>query len=84
MEWHPKRPSHHQPLPPSYINGNVNHAKLIDALKDKYNNAFQTKYTSGKLKIMFANINDFSEFKTICLKENIQYHTHTINTEKKC
>ncbi|KOX69532.1 hypothetical protein WN51_06542 [Melipona quadrifasciata] len=59
-----------------------NHAKLIDDLKDKYNNAFQAKYTSDKFKIMFTNIDDFSEFKTICLKENIEYHTHIINTEK--
>ena len=50
-----------------------NHAKLIDALKEK-DNTFQAKYTSGKFKIMFTNINDFSEFKIICLKENIQYH----------
>lgn len=73
------------PLPTIYIHSNVNHTKLIDVLKDKYNNAFQAKYTSDKLKIMFANINDFFEFKTICLKENIEYHTYTnyiVNTGK--
>ncbi|CAD1480635.1 unnamed protein product [Heterotrigona itama] len=31
---------------------------------------------------MFSNINDFSDFKTICLTKNIEYHTYTINTEK--
>ena len=66
---------------PIYIHDNVNHAKLIDALKEKYNNAFQAKYTSGKLKIVSTNIN-FSEFKTICLKDNIKYHNCTINSEK--
>ena len=31
---------------------------------------------------MFTNINDFFKFKTICLKENIEYHIYTIDTEK--
>ena len=56
--------------PPSInIHGKLNYAKLLDALKVKYKNAFQVKVTFNKLKIMFANINDFSE--TTCQKENI-------------
>ena len=31
---------------------------------------------------MFHNITDFSNFKEVCLKENIQFHTFTIATEK--
>lgn len=77
----PKKIQPSTPLPLQSIHGNVNHIKLIYALKDKYN-TFQAKYTFAKLKIMLININDFSESRTICLKENIEYYTYTINTEK--
>ena len=68
--------------PPIYIHGNINHVKLLDALNDKYKNAFHVKFTSNNLKIMFENTNHFADFKNICKKENIQYHTYTISTEK--
>ena len=31
---------------------------------------------------MFANLNDFTDFKIICQKENIEYHTYMVSTEK--
>ena len=31
---------------------------------------------------MFTNLTDFTDFKNICIKESIEYHTYTINTEK--
>ena len=31
---------------------------------------------------MFANLNDFFDFKIICQKENVKYHIYTINTEE--
>ena len=68
--------------PPINIHGKLNYAKLLDVLKEKYQNVFQVKVTSNKLKVMFANINDFSEFKTICQKENIEYHTYTVSSKK--
>ncbi|CAD1480642.1 unnamed protein product, partial [Heterotrigona itama] len=49
-----------KPLP-IYEHGNINHAKILDAFREKYNNAFQIKFTFNKLKIMFANLNDFTE-----------------------
>ncbi|CAD1480416.1 unnamed protein product [Heterotrigona itama] len=64
------------------VYAHINHAKLLDALREKYNNAFQIKFTSNKLQIMFANLNDFAEFKTICQKENIECHTYTVRLEK--
>ena len=48
--------------------------------KNTKKNAFQLKVTSNKLKIMFANLNDFTEFKTIYQKENIEYYTYTVHT----
>ena len=59
--------------PPIHVHGNLNHFKLLDALKDKYKNGFQAKYTSNKLKIMFDNINSFIDFKAISKQENIKY-----------
>ena len=53
--------------PPIYIHSNI---KLLDTLKDKYKNAFQIKFTFSKLKIMFENINYFSDFKSICKQKN--------------
>ena len=46
--------------PPMYVHGNINHVKLLNALKHKYKNVFQAKYTSNKLKIMFDNMNSFT------------------------
>ena len=51
--------------PPIYIHGKIGHLKLLDTLKSKYQNAFQTKFTSNKLKIMFTNIKDFTKFKAL-------------------
>ena len=31
---------------------------------------------------MFTNIKDFTEFKAICVKENIEFHTYTVTSEK--
>ena len=64
--------------PPLYVHGQIDHYKLLEALKAKYQDKFQVKFTSGKLKIMFQNIIYFKEFKEICHKENIQYHTYAI------
>ncbi|CAD1473451.1 unnamed protein product [Heterotrigona itama] len=63
-----------------YVHGKINHAKLLDVLKEKYNNAFQAKFISNKLKIIFAN--DFAEFKTTFQKEYQEYHTYTVSEEK--
>ncbi|KOX72934.1 hypothetical protein WN51_01864 [Melipona quadrifasciata] len=41
--------------PPIYIHGNIDHIKLLDALKNKFKNAFQVKFVPNKLKVMFAN-----------------------------
>ena len=68
--------------PPIDIHGNINHVRLLDALNDKYKNAFHVKFTSNNLKIMFENTNHFADFKNICKQKNIQYHTYTISTEK--
>ena len=59
-------------LLPIYIHGNINHIKLLDALKEKYKNTFQVKFVSNKLKIMFTNLNDFNDFKTTCKNENME------------
>ena len=48
--------------------------KPRQALKEKCENAFQVKFTSKNLKIMFANLNDFTDFKTSGQKKNIEYH----------
>ena len=50
---------------------------LLDAFKEKFKNTFQVKFILNKLKIMFANPNDFTDFKIICQKENIEYHLHS-------
>ena len=55
---------------------------MLDALKEKYKNAFQIKRLSNKLKVTFINTKDFSNFKAICQKENIEYHTYMISIEK--
>lgn len=57
--------------PPTYVQENINHIKFLDALKEKHKNTFQVKFVSNKLKIMFTNLNDFNNFKTICNNENI-------------
>ena len=31
---------------------------------------------------MFPNIRNFTEFKAICVKENIEFHTYTVTFEK--
>ena len=67
---------------PIYIHGNINHAKLLEVLKTKYQNNLHAKYTSSKLKISFQNIEDFKEFKELCQLDNVQYHTYSISTEK--
>ena len=67
-------------LPPIYIYWNINHTKLLDALKEKYNNNFQVKFTSGRLKVMFTK--QISWNLKICQKDNIEYHTFTVNSEK--
>ncbi|CAD1468631.1 unnamed protein product [Heterotrigona itama] len=36
---------------PIYIHRNINHTKLLDALKMKYNNNFQAKFICSKLKM---------------------------------
>ena len=43
---------------------------------------FEVEFVSNKLKIMFNNVNNFTEFKTICKKENIEFRTYTIISEK--
>ena len=65
--------------PPIYVHGNINHQAI-----DKYKTAFQAKYTSNKLKIMFDNINSSTDFKAICKQENIEFHTYTVSAEKTC
>ncbi|CAD1480415.1 unnamed protein product, partial [Heterotrigona itama] len=51
--------------PPIYIHGKIkNYQKLLEALEQKYNNRFHTKYTSEKLIVIFQNITDFNEFNT--------------------
>ena len=67
-----------------HVHGDINHVNLLDALKDKFKNAFRAKYTSNKLKIMFDNINSFTDLKAICKQENIEYHTYTVSAEKTC
>ena len=47
------------------LHGNINHIKLLDALKAKYNNNFQ-----AKLKVIFTNHTDFTDFKDICQKDS--------------
>ena len=61
---------------PIYIHGNINYQKLLEALKTKYNERFHAKYTADKLKVIFQNIKDFKEFKELCRKDNIQFHTY--------
>lgn len=59
---------------------------ILSYLKKKFNNAYQVKFVSNK--IMFTNLlqtnitNDFNDFKFICKKENIEFHTYTVNFEK--
>lgn len=65
-----------KPLP-IYIHRNIDHIKLLDALKYKYKNTFQVKFVSNKLKMMLNNVNDFNEFKSTCKNENLEFHTHT-------
>ncbi|CAD1480637.1 unnamed protein product [Heterotrigona itama] len=45
---------------------------------NKYQNAFQAKFTSNKLKIMFVNQKGYTDFKAICVKENIEFCLYTI------
>lgn len=63
------------------IHGNINHIKLLDVFRDKYQNAPQTKFT--KLKIIFANQKSYIDFKAICVRENIEFRTYIISFEKK-
>ena len=39
---------------------------------------------SDKLKIIFTNIKNFTEFKefAICVKENIEFHTYAVTSVK--
>ena len=80
-----KKPQNVKP-PPIYIDDKIDYLKLLDEFKSKYQNAFQAKFTFDKLKIMFANIKDFTEFKAICIRENIEFHTYILTSEKiiKC
>ena len=41
----------------------------------------KTLSISNNLKIMFTNLNDFTEFKKICQKDNIEHHTYTVDTQ---
>lgn len=66
--------------PPIYIHGNINHIKLLDAFRSKYQNVFQAKFI--KLKIMFANQKGYINFKALCVKENIEFRTYIISSEK--
>lgn len=68
--------------PPIYLHGSFNHLKLLEALKTGYKNRFHLKYSSDKIKVMFNNPEDFNNFKEVCFKENIQFHTFTVSTEK--
>ena len=43
--------------------GNVNNPKLINDLKNKYNDALQAKYTSGNSKSCSLTLTIFSNFK---------------------
>ena len=65
---------------PIYVHGNINHVKLLE---DKYKNAFQAKYMSNKLKIMFDNINSFIDFKAICKHKKTSNCTHIQSARKK-
>ncbi|CAD1470616.1 unnamed protein product, partial [Heterotrigona itama] len=38
------------------IYAKINHVKLLDALKEKYTNTFQVKFTSNKLKIIVPHL----------------------------
>ena len=69
-------------LPPIYIHCKIDHLKLLDALKSKYQNAFQAKFTSDKLKMMFVKIKDFTAFKAICINHNNEFHPYTLTSEK--
>ena len=69
-------------LLPIYIHGKNNHVKLLEKLKANYPNAYHTKYTSGKLKIMFQKIAHFKDFKELCRVNDIQYHTYSVSNEK--
>ena len=77
----PQKPTSVKP-PPIYLHGKLNHTKLLEALKTSYNNRCYIKFVSKKLKIMFHNITDYSDFKNVCRKQNIQFHTFTVSTKK--
>ena len=68
--------------PPVYIHGKIDHAKLLETVREKFDNKFHAKFSSGKLKIVFQNLGDFLSFKEICQNDKIQYHTYSIPTEK--
>lgn len=68
----------------TYIYGDIDHIKFLDALKDKYKKTYQVKLASNKLKNMFTNQKDFIDFKTICKKDNIEYnHLRKNNRNRK-
>ena len=58
-------PSNTKP-PPIYLHGNINHNKLLKALKTSYGDRFHIKYVSQKLKFLFQKIEDFTNFKDVC------------------
>ena len=68
--------------PPIYIHGKVNHIRLLETLKSKFGTNFHAKVASDKLKIMFLKLEDFKEFKELCLTSNIQFHTYALASEK--
>ena len=43
---------------------------------------FYVKYVSQKLNFMFQEIEDFVNFKDICRKQGIQFHTFTLSSEE--
>ena len=81
MHTHPATNNSVKP-PPIYLHGNIDHTKLLQALKSSYDNRFHIKYASSKIVIRFQSLPDFSHFKDVCRKEGIQFHTFSLPTEK--